>query len=151
MPPSRPSRPPFYQDEHSPPPALMKKTYQALRTRARNMLLQDWATDAPIPLYYEYPPSLSPYPFMGLGKFLAGRIHQMRVAKSYLAAHPSLFDENPDLTCRRYETGRETFQHAILTCPARVRVRDLLLKEVPALGPHATLWTEPHSILALGE
>ena len=71
-----------------PPSELMRKPYRALRNRARNML-QDWATDAPTPPYYKHPPSLSPHPFMGLGKFVAGRIHQMRAGKSYLAAHPS--------------------------------------------------------------
>jgi len=67
----------------------MRRTYQALRARARDMLLQDWATDAPIPPYYEFPSSVAPHPFMGLGKFAAGRIHLMRAAKSYLAAHTS--------------------------------------------------------------
>ena len=62
----------------NPPPELMRRTYRALRARARNMLLQDWATDDPTPPYYEGPPSLSPHPFMGLGKFVAGRIHQMQ-------------------------------------------------------------------------
>jgi len=134
-----------------PPLELMRKTYQALRARARNMLLQDWATDAPTPPNYEYLPSLSPYPFMGLGKFVAGRIHQMQAAKSYLAAHRSWFDENPVLTCPRCETESESFQHAILTCPTRARVRDLLLKEVFSLRHDVTLWTEPHLIRALGK
>jgi len=134
-----------------PLPGLMSKTYQALRAGARNILLQDWATDAPTPPYYEYPPSLSPHPFMGLGKLVAGRIHQMRVAKSYLAAHPSWFDENWNLICPRCETDPETFQHAILTCPARTRLRDLLLKEVSFLGQDATLWSEPDQIRAMGE
>jgi len=116
-----------------------------------NMLLQDWAIDAPTPPYYEYPPSLSPHPFMGLGKFVAGRIHQIRAAKSYLAAHPSWFNENPDLTCPRCEIEPEFFQHALHTCPARTRVRDLLLKEVSSLGHDAALWTEPHLIRALGQ
>jgi len=49
------------------------------------------------------------YPFMGLGKFVAGRIHQMRSAKSYLAAHRSWSDESPDPTCPRCETGPESF------------------------------------------
>ena len=71
-----------------PPPDLLRKPYLALQTRARNMLIQDWVTDNPTPPYYEFPPSLSPHPFMGLGKFVAGRINQMRSAKSYLAAHP---------------------------------------------------------------
>jgi len=130
---------------------LMKRTYQALRTRARNMLIQDWATDAPTSPYYEYPPSLSPHPFRGLGKFVAGRIHQMRAGKSYLAAHPSWFDENPELTCPRCGIEPESFQHAVLTCPARARVRELLLKEVSSLGHDAPLWTEPHLIRALGD
>jgi len=129
----------------------MRKTYQALRARARNMLLQDWASDAPTPPYYNYPPSLTPHPFMGLGKFVAGRIHQMRAAKSYLAAHPSWFDEDPDTTCPRCGTEQETFQHAILTCPARTRDRDLLLKDVPSLEHDANLWSEPHLIRVLGE
>jgi len=67
----------------------MRKTYRALRLRTRNMLLQDWATDAPTPSYYDYLPSPSPHPFIGLRKFVAGRIHQMRAAKSDLAAHRS--------------------------------------------------------------
>jgi len=129
----------------------MRKTYRALRARARHMLLQDWDDEDPTPLYYEYPPSLTPHPFMALGKFVAGRIHQMRSAKSYLAAHPSWSDEDPDPTCPRCETEPETFQHAILSCPARTSDRDLLLKDVSSLGQDASLWTEPHLLRALGE
>jgi len=129
----------------------MKWTYSALRTRTRNMLLQDWATDAPTPPYYEYPPSLSPHPFMGLGKFVAGRIHQMGVAKCYLAANPSWFNEDPDMTCPCCEIEPESFQHAILTCPACTRARNRLLKAVSSLGRDATLSTEPHIIRALAE
>jgi len=98
------------------------------------MLLQDWAKEDPTPPYYQYPPSLKPHPFMGLGKFVAGRIHQMRAAKSYLAAHPSWSDEDPNLTCPRCEIEPEMFQHAILSCPARARERGLLLKDVSSLG-----------------
>jgi len=82
------------------------------------MLLQDWATDAPTLPYYDFPPSLSPHPFMGLRKFVARRIHLIRAAKSYLAAHPSWFDENQETTCPQCGTEPETFPHAILTCPA---------------------------------
>ena len=145
---ARPSPPPR---TNIPPPDLMRRTYQALRARARNRLLQDWATDAPTPPYYEYPPTHTPHPFMGLGKFMAGRIHQMQAAKSYLAAHPSWSDKDPNLTCPRCETEPETFLHAILTCPARARERELLLKDVSSLGQDATLWSEPHLIRALSE
>ena len=134
-----------------PPPDLMRKTYQALRAPARPMLLQEWAEEDPTPPYYDYPPSLAPHPFMGLGKFVAGRIHQMRAAKSYLAAHPSWSDEDPILTCPRCEIEPETFQHAILSCPARARDRDLLLKDLSSLGQGANLWSEPHLLRALGE
>jgi len=63
------------------PPDRMRRTNQALRTCARNMLIQDWVTDDPAHPAYEYRPSLSPHLFMGLGKFVAGRIHKMRSAK----------------------------------------------------------------------
>ena len=102
------------------------------------MLIQDWVTDDPAPPYYEYP-SLSPHPFMGLGKFVAGRIHLMRSAKSYLTTHPSWFDENPNPTCPRCETGPESFQHAILPCCTRSRARDLLLTEVSSPTHDATI------------
>ena len=129
----------------------MRRTYQVLRSRARNMLIQDWAPDDPAPPYYEYPPSLSLHLFMGLGKFVAGRIHQMRAAKSYLAAHSSWFDENPNPTCPQCGTRPESFQHAILACPARTRVRDLLLRQVSSLADDATIWSDPLLIRALGE
>jgi len=145
------STPPPPPGTNIPPPDLMEKTYRALRARARHMLLQDWATDDPTPPYYEYPPSVTPHPFMGLGKFLAGRIHQMRAGKSYLAAHPSWSDEDPNLTCPRCETEPESFQHTILTCPARTRDRELLLKDVSSLGQDAALWHDPLRIRALGE
>jgi len=92
-----------------PPPGLMKRTYQALRARAKNMLLQDWVTDDPTPPYYEYPPSFSPHLVMGLGKFVAGRIHQMCSGKSYLAAHPAWSNEDPVLTSPRCGTEPESF------------------------------------------
>jgi len=75
----------------------------------------------------------------------------MRSAKSYLAAHTSWFDENPDPTCPGCGTGPESFQHAILTCPACTRVRDLLLKEVSSLAQDATIGSDPVLIRALDE
>jgi len=104
-----------------PPPDLMKKTYLELRARARLMLLQDWAEEDPTARYYDYPPSLTPHPFMGLGKFVAGRIHQMRAAKSYLDAHPSWSDEDPNLTCPRCEnrTRNVPARRPLLPCPIK--------------------------------
>jgi len=143
--------PPLHRGGTFPPPELMRKTYQPLRARARKMLLQDSATDAPTPPYYRYPAALSAPPFMGLGNFVAGRIHRALLANSYLAAQASSYDENPDPPCPRCETEPETFQHAILTCPAHAKARDLLLKEASSLGRDASLWTELHLIRTLGE
>ena len=130
-----------------PPPELMRKTYRARRNRARNMLLQDWTTDTPTPPYYEHPPSLSPHPFMGLGKFVAGRIHQMRAGKSYLAVHPSGFDENPDATCPRCGIGPESIQHPILTCPARSGARTFFTERslLPWARRRTLDRTQPHT------
>jgi len=75
----------------------------------------------------------------------------MRSEKSYLAAHPSWSDEDPDPTCLQCEIGPESFQHAILTCPACERARDLLLKDVSSLAHDATTWSDPLLIQALGE
>jgi len=75
----------------------------------------------------------------------------MRAAKNYLAAHPSWFNENPDPFCPRCEVEPETFQHAILTCPACARDRELLLNEVSSLGHDPATWTESLLIRALGE
>ena len=110
------------------------------------MLLHDCD---PTPPYYEHTPSPSPHPFMGLGEFVAWRIHQMRAAKSYLAAHPSWIDENPDSSCLRCGTEPEPFEHAILTCSTQATDRDLLLKEVASLGQDPPLWTEPSLVQAL--
>jgi len=75
----------------------------------------------------------------------------MRAGKSYLAAHPSWFNDDLDATCPQCGIGPESFQHAILTCPARSGVRNLLLKEVSSLEHNATLWSDHNLILALGE
>jgi len=78
---------------------LVTRTYHPLRVRAKDMMVKDWITDMPTPPYYDHPTRLSTHTFLGLGKFVAWRIHHMRSAKRYLAAHPSWFDENPELTC----------------------------------------------------
>ena len=64
-----------------PPANFMARTYTALRQSARQRLL-DWCSKHfPTPSYYPYPPRLTPHPLMGLDKFIAGRIHQMRSGK----------------------------------------------------------------------
>ena len=65
--------PPPGTDIH--PPQLMLKSYLTLKKTARDALLSDWATLHPAPEYYPSQPRLTPHPFMGLDKFLVGRIH----------------------------------------------------------------------------
>ena len=70
---------------------IMTNPYRALKRRAQTLMMEHWRS-LPLPDYYPYPLRLSPHPFRGLVKFMAGRIHQMRSHESYLAAHPSWFN-----------------------------------------------------------
>ena len=59
-----------------PPQSLIINTYSALKKQVREKLFEEWASHFPTPGYYLQPPALSRRLFMGLGKFIAGRIHQ---------------------------------------------------------------------------
>jgi len=124
-----------------PPQSLMDNTYSALKKRVRETLLTEWASLFPTPGYYLHPPALSPRPFIGLGKFVARRIHQMRARKSYLATHPTLRSPDADTSCPRCGLEPETFKHAILSCPSRQHSRSRLLHCVTDVGHEAPLWT----------
>jgi len=78
---------------------------------------------------------------MGLGKFVAGRIHQMRAGKSYLATHPTWRSPEADTSCPRCGLEPETLEHAILSCPSRQNVRSPLLHGVTDVGHEAPLWS----------
>ena len=64
-----------------PPHDTMTNTYKALTGRTRLLLLEEWRRIVPPPPYYTFPLSLTPHPFMGLGKFIASHIHLMRTEK----------------------------------------------------------------------
>jgi len=123
-----------------PPRSLMDNTYSALKKRVREALLAEWASQFPTPSYYRHRPALAPRPFMGLGKFVAGRIHQMRARKSYLAAHPTWRSPEADTSCPRCGLEPATFEHAILSCPSRQQSRSRLLHGVTSVDPEAPLW-----------
>jgi len=123
------------------PQSLMDNTYSALKKRVREALLVAWDSLFPTPGYYLHPPALHPRPFMGLGKFVAGRIHQMRAGKSYLAAHPTWRSPNADTYSPCCSLEPETFEHAILSCPSRQYSRSSLLHGVTNVGPEAPLWS----------
>ena len=121
--------------------SLMESTYSALKKRVRQALIEDWSQLFPTPAYYHHPPVLHPRPFMGLGKFIVGRIHQMRAGKSYLAAHSSWRAPEADTSCPRCGLEPESFEHAILTCPSRQGACTRLLHGVTDVGHEAPLWS----------
>ena len=127
----------------APPPG---RAYPQLKLLGKNLLMREWEERAPDPPTYEYLPSLKPHPFMGLSKFDAGRLHQMRSGKSYLRAHP-FWDDNGPNTCPRCAEAPETFEHAILHCPTKEPARTLHVQGLTGLGPDAPVW---HSAALLG-
>jgi len=123
------------------PRSLMANTYSALKKRVREGLLAEWPGLLPTPGYYHHPPALNPRPFMGLGKFIAGRIHHMRAGKSYLAAPPTWRSPGANTSCPRCGLEPETFEHAILTCPSRQSAHSRLLRGVSSLSQDTPLWS----------
>jgi len=124
-----------------PPQSLMDSTYSALQKRVREKLLEEWSSLFLTLGYYLHPPALQPRPFMGLGKFVAGRIHQMRAGKGFLAAHPTWRSPDAATSCSRCGLEPETYEHAILSCPSRQHSRSRLLHGVTDVGPEAPLWS----------
>jgi len=86
---------------------------------------------------------------MGLAKFMAGRIHQMRAQKSYLAAHPSWSRVDERKHCPRCGEEEETFSHAILRCQSTSNHRKRLLQGLSDVGPDSPLWSDKQLLLAL--
>jgi len=132
-----------------PPPDTMTNVYRALKGRTRLLLLEEWRRLAPPPPYYTFPFFLTPHAFMGLGKFMASRIHQMRAQKSYLAAHPSWSRTDDPRHCPRCGEEEETFSHAILRCKSTSYHRERLLQGLSDMGPDSPLWSDKQLLLAL--
>ena len=129
----------------------MARTYKALKVRSRLLMLSEWGSLHPPPDYYTYPFCLDPHPFMGLDKFIAGRLHQMHAHKSYLAAHPSWWSEDPDTSCPRCRFKDETFEHAILHCPARLCLRNRYLEPTLSIHAGSPLWDNKEHLHALSQ
>ena len=136
--------------DYLPPTPGVVPSYARLKLRAKQLLLSDWAATS-APLYYPYLPSTRPHPFMGLGKFVAGRIHQMRSGKSYLAARPSWSNPDADTSCPSCLGAPQTFEHAILSYPSFARQRSRLLQGVSDLAPEAPVWSDQQLLIALAE
>jgi len=132
---------------HYPEPAP-GRSYPQLKLQYKNLLMEEWGLAAPDRARYPYRPSLQPHPFMGLDKFSAGRLHQMRSGKSYLRAHPSC-DIDAPTTCPSCQDAPETFEHGILLCPAKEPSRTRHLQGVLDIGPDAPVWSSAALLGAL--
>ena len=121
----------------SPP---LGRTYPQLKLQCKKLLLEEWEAAAPGPERCAYRPSLRPHSFMGLSKFDAGRLHQIRSEKSYLRAHLS-WDNHTSTTCPSCGEAPEDFEHAILHCSAKEPARTRHLQGVTELGPEAPVWS----------
>jgi len=133
--------------DHNPEPAP-GRSYPQLKLQCKSLLMTEWEEAAPDPTRYPYPPSLKPHPFMGLDKFSARRLPQMRSAKSCLRAHSS-WDSDAPTTCPRCQCAPATFEHAILHCPAKEPTRSRHLHGVLDIGPDAAVWSSATLLGAL--
>jgi len=116
-------------------------TYQALRAPLLQSPLPDWLDlSPPVPLSYPYSDCLTPHAFTGLPRFICGRMHQMRTGSSYLAAHVSWWSRDSSTIDPFCEEDDESFQHAILLCPAKAQPRLTHLAGVDDIGPDGPLW-----------
>ena len=88
---------------------------------------------------------------MGLDKFIAGRLYQMRAHKSYLAAHPSWWSEDPDASCPQCRSDDETFEHAILHWTARSAHRSRYLEPALSLRADCPLWDNTEHLHAISQ
>ena len=127
---------------------IMTNPYRALKRRAYSLMTEHWRS-LPLPDYYPYPLHLSPHPFMVLGRFMAGRIYQLRYQKSYLAAHPSWFKAQESTLCPPCGDEPETFSHAILRCPAKASAQARHLQDVSSVDQDALLWYSSSLLLSL--
>ena len=99
----------------------MTNAYYVLKWWVQRLIMDQWCSLSLLS-YYTYPLRLSPHPFMGLEKFMAGRIYQMRSQKSYLAVHPSWFNADDSPLCPLCGDEPETFSHAILHCSVKASI-----------------------------
>src|SRR5437879_2452195 len=124
------------------------KSYSPLKRKARALLMDHWTLQVPPPLYCLYNPTTIPHAFMGLDRFSARRIHQMRAGKSYLAGHPSWSDDR-DPVCPSCQAEDETFHHAILSCRSKSEARRLHLSGVSSIAHDSPLWVDKKSLISL--
>jgi len=125
-----------------------RRLYPQLTLRCRHLLFKELEALAPDLVSYPYHPSLKSYPFIGLNKFDAGRLPQIRSGKIYLRADPT-WDNHDPTTCQRCKEFLEAFENSILSCPTKEPARARLLRAVSALGPEAPVLCSAALLAAL--
>ena len=75
----------------------------------------------------------------------------MRAHKSYLAAHPSCWSEDPNTTCPGCRSGAETFEHAVPPCSARSSPRDWYWEPTLRLQADSPLWKDQNLLHVLSQ
>jgi len=133
--------------DHYPEPAP-GRSYPQRKLQCKKLLMEEGDKAAPDPTRYPYEPSLQPHPLMGLDKFSAGRIYQIRFGKSYHRADPS-WDSDAPTSCPSCQSAPETFEHPILLCHAKEPSRTGHLQGVLAIGPGAPIWSSAALLGAL--
>jgi len=124
-----------------PHPPTSDPSYLQGKTQLCSLLLKEWKEGHLPPPGYGYPPSTTPHACMGLSHFMSGWIHQMRSSKSYLFSHTSWFNKDTNPLCQYCEEDDESFEHAILHCPAKAEKRVSYLSGITDLSPSAPLWS----------
>lgn len=123
-------------------PPQQGKSYPLPPTSKKFILekaLRRWEETTSPPPYYQFSPTIKPPLFMSLDRFTAGRFHQVRAHKSYLAAHQSWQDTHSPLCPRCFEED-ETLEHAALRCPHREGARDRFIPDLRSLD---FVWSSP--------
>ena len=129
---------------------IMTNAYRTLKRLAQTLMIEHWCS-LPLPDYYSYPLPLSPHPFMGLEKFMAGRIHQVHSQKSNQAPHPSWFKAHDSPFCPLCGDKPEMFSHAILRCHAKAPARASHLQGVSVVDKDAPLLFSFSLLLSLAD
>ena len=127
----------------------MLAVYRALQRKAYSIMVEYWRSFSPVPACYNFPLLLSPHPFMGLRKFIDGRIHQMRAQMSYLAAHPAWYNSMPSRLCPPCGDEQEIFSYTLLHCWTMTSLRLPHLHDIASVALDTLLWSSPALLLGL--
>ena len=97
-------------------------SYSPLRSQIRGQLLREWQVWHKPGDDFPFSPTTKLSAIFTLPRHAATRLFQMKLAASYLLAHPNWHRQDPGL-CLRCEEEIETAEYALLRCSARQYAR----------------------------